>query len=104
MISEPASVLARHDPAAWVRTLRYRARRELPYDAAAVGPDSSLLLDAPVYLDQLKGQLAADIIALIASRVIFHGAPVLAELTITPGILSPRDQRTRTRSSRLSTR
>lgn len=96
MISEPASVLTRHDPAAWVRSLRYRARRELPYDAAAVSPDSPLLLDATVYVDQLKGQLPADIIALIASRVIFHGAPVLAELAITVGILNPRDRRTRT--------
>jgi predicted nucleic acid-binding protein len=95
LISEPASVLARHEPAAWVRPLRYRGRRELPYDAAAVGPDSPLLLDATVYVDQLKGHLPADIIALIASRVIFHGAPVLAELAVTVGMLDPRDQRTR---------
>jgi hypothetical protein len=95
LISELASVLARHDPAAWVRTLRYRARRELPYEVAAVGPDSPLLLDATVYVDQLKGHLPVDIATLIASRVILHGAPVLAELAVTVGILDPRHQRTR---------
>jgi predicted nucleic acid-binding protein len=51
---------------------------------------------SPVYADHLKGQLPADIIALVASRVIFHGAPVLAELAITLGTLDPRDQHTRT--------
>jgi hypothetical protein len=96
LISEPASILSRHDPAAWVRSLRYRARRELPHDADAVTRDSPLLLDATVYIDQLKGHLPANIISLIASRVILHGAPVLAELAATVGILNPRDQRTRT--------
>ena len=95
MISEPASILARHDPAAWVRSLRYRSRRGLPYDAAAVTPDFPLLLDATVYVDQLTGHLPTDIITLIASRVVWHGAPVLAELAVTVGILNPRDQRTR---------
>jgi hypothetical protein len=96
LISDVASVIARHDPAAWVRTLRYRPRRELPYDASAVPPDWPLLLDATVYVDQLKGQLPADIVALISSRVILHGAPALAELAVTVGVLDPRDQRTRT--------
>jgi hypothetical protein len=62
---------------------------------AAVALDSPLLLDATVYVDQLKGDLPADIIALIAERVILHGAPVLVELGVTVGILDPRDQRTR---------
>jgi hypothetical protein len=60
-----------------------------------VAPESPLLLDATVYVDQLKGQLPTDIIALIAAHVILHGAPVLAELAVTIGILDPRDQRTR---------
>jgi predicted nucleic acid-binding protein len=60
-----------------------------------VDPDSPLLLDATVYVDQLKGHMPADIIALVASRVILHGAPVLAELAVTVGRLDPRDQRTR---------
>ena len=96
MVFEAGSILARHDPAAWLRPLRYRSRGELPYDAAAVPPDSPLLLDATVYVDGLKGDLPADIIALVASRVILHGAPVLAELAVTVGLLDPRDQRTRT--------
>jgi hypothetical protein len=96
LISDVASVIARHDPAAWVRTLRYRPRRELPYDASAVPPDWPLLLDATVYVDQLKGQLPAGIVALISSRVILHGAPALAELAVTVGVLDPHDQRTRT--------
>jgi hypothetical protein len=96
LLSEPLSVLSRHDPAAWTRTLRYRARHELPFDAAAAAPESPLLLDTTVYVDQLKGHLPADIIALIAARVILHGAPVLAELAVIIGILDPRDQRTPT--------
>jgi hypothetical protein len=96
LLSEPLSVLSRHDPAAWTRTLRYRGKHELPFDAAAVAPESPLLLDATVYVDQLQGHLPADIIALIASRVILHGAPVLAELAVMLGVLDPRDQRTRT--------
>jgi hypothetical protein len=96
LISEPSFVLSRHDPAAWTRALRYRSNRELPYDAAAIDLDSPLLLDATVYVDQLKGHLPADVIALIAARVILHGAPAIAELAVTVGLLDPRDQRTRT--------
>jgi hypothetical protein len=94
LISDVASIIARHDPAAWVRTLRYRSRRELPYDPAATPPDAPLLLDATVYVDQLKGQLPGEIVALLSSRVILHGAPALAELAVTAGVLEPRDQRT----------
>lgn len=89
MISDVAAVVARHDPAAWVRPLRYRPKRELPYDPAAVPPDASLLLDTTVYIDQLKGHLPAALVALISSRVIVHGAPVLAELAVTVGVLDP---------------
>jgi predicted nucleic acid-binding protein len=89
LISDVAAVVARHDPAAWVRPLRYRPKRELPYDPAAVPPDASLLLDTTVYIDQLKGHLPAALVALISSRVIVHGAPVLAELAVTVGVLDP---------------
>jgi predicted nucleic acid-binding protein len=94
LISDVAAVVARHDPAAWVRPLRYRPKRELPYDPAAVPPDASLLLDTTVYIDQLKGHLPAALVALISSRVIVHGAPVLAELAVTVGVLDPHDPRT----------
>jgi hypothetical protein len=69
----------------------------------AVRPDSPLLLDATVYADHLMGQLPADIIALVASRVIFHGAPVLAELAITLGTLDRKISTPAPRSSQFST-
>jgi len=94
LISDVAAVVARHDPAAWVRSLRHRPRRALPYDASIVPPDAQLLLDTTVYIDQLKGQLPAAIVALVASRAIVHAAPVLAELAVTVGALDPRDPRT----------
>jgi len=53
-----------------------------------------LLLDATVYIDQLKGELPVAIVNLIASRVILHAAPALAELAVTIGVLDPLDART----------
>jgi predicted nucleic acid-binding protein len=96
LISDVAAVVARHDPAAWVRPLRYRPKAELPYDPAAIPPDAPLLLDTTVYIDQLKGHLPPAIVALISSHGIVHGAPVLAELAVTVGVLDPRDPRTAT--------
>ncbi len=55
----------------------------------------SLLFDATVYIDQLKGQLPTAIVNLMASRTILHGAPALAELSVTIGALDPADRRTR---------
>jgi predicted nucleic acid-binding protein len=95
LISDVASVIARHDPAARVRSLRYRPRRELPCDPSAVPPDAPLLLDTTVYIDQLKGHLPVEIVALVSARVILHGAPALAEMAVTVGVLDPRDPRTR---------
>lgn len=54
-----------------------------------------MLLDATVYIDQLKGELPRPIVDLVASRTILHGAPALAELTVTIGALDPADHRTR---------
>jgi hypothetical protein len=54
----------------------------------------SLLFDATVYIDQLKGQLPTSIVNLMASRIILHGAPALAELAVTIGALDPADRRT----------
>jgi hypothetical protein len=96
LISDVAAILKRHDPARWARTLRYQARAELPCDVSAVPPDRPLLLDATVYVDQLKGELPAELVVLIASRPILHGAPALAELSLTIGMLDPSDPRTRT--------
>src|SRR5262245_51474882 len=92
--SDVKSILGRRGPARWKRTLAYRPRAELPYDPSRVPSDAPLLLDATVYIDQLKGQLPASIVTLIASRMILHGAPALAELAVTVGVLDPQDART----------
>jgi len=92
--SEVKSVLERHDSARWNRTLNYRSKAVLPFDPSQAPPDVPLLLDATVYVDQLKGDLPASIVNLVASRAILHGAPALAELAVTVGVLNPRDART----------
>ena len=58
------------------------------------GPDltgellAPLLFDTTVYIDQLKGDLPRSVIDLVASRTILHGAPALAELAVTIGVLN----------------
>lgn len=94
MASDPAAAAARHDPAAWARTLAYRNRAELPFDPAIVPSGRAFLFDATVYIDALKGELTTTILAAIASRPILHAAPVLAELSLAIGLLDPTDART----------
>jgi predicted nucleic acid-binding protein len=55
---------------------------------------AAILLDATVYIDQLKGDLPRPIIDLIATRPVHHGAPALAELVAAIGHLDPADPRT----------
>jgi len=92
--SDVKSIIERHDPARWKRTPSYRPKAELPYDPLRLPSDIPLLFDATVYIDQLKGDLPASIVTLVASRVILHGAPALAELLVTVGVLDPLDART----------
>jgi hypothetical protein len=80
--SDVWSVISRHDPARWRQTLSHRSRDDLPFDPLQIPTDASLLFDSTVYIDQLKGQLPAVIVNLIASRIIFHAAPALAELAV----------------------
>lgn len=94
MISDVAAVLRRHDPGKWRRTLAYRAKRDLPYDASKVPPDAALLLDTTVYIDHLKGDLPTSVVDLIATRAVHHGTPALSELAAAIGYLDPRDPRT----------
>jgi hypothetical protein len=89
------SIIARNDPGRWPRPLTHRPKAELPFDPLQVPAGVSLLFDATVYIDPLKGQLPTPIINLIASRTILHGAPALAELAVTIGALDPADHRTR---------
>ena len=63
-------------------------------DPYQVPTKASLLFDATVYIDQLKGELPTPIVDLVASRTILHGAPALAELAVTIGALDPADRRT----------
>ena len=84
-------VIARHDPAAWTRTLAYRDRTELPFDAAAVSEATSVMLDTAVYLDALKAPgLPQAIAAIVARNVVLHCAIACAELAVSIGHLIRR--------------
>jgi len=92
--SDVQSIIGRHHPGRWSRTLTHRPKAELPFDPSRIPAEASLLFDATVYIDQLKGKLPRSIIDLVASRTILHGAPALAELAVTIGALEPADRRT----------
>ena len=94
MKSDVQSIISRHDPGRWSRPLEHRPKADLPFDPFQVPAGVSLLFDATVYIDQLKGQLPRPIVDLVASRTILHGAPALAELAVTIGVLDPADRRT----------
>ena len=94
MRSDVSSIISRHDPARWSKTLAHRPKAELPFDPFQVPAKSALLFDATVYIDQLKGELPRPIVDLVAARTILHGAPALAELAVTIGALDPADRRT----------
>jgi hypothetical protein len=92
--SDVQSIITRNDPARWSRPLVHRTKAQLPFDPSQVPAGASLLFDATVYIDQLKGQLPTSIVNLLASRTILHGAPALGELAVTIGVLDPADRRT----------
>ena len=94
MSSDVQSIIARHDPARWSRTLARRPKADLPFEPLEVPAGAALLFDTTVYIDQLKGQLPEPIVNLMASRPILHGAAALAELAVTIGVLDPADRRT----------
>ena len=91
--SDVQSIIARNDPTRWARPLAI-GKGELPFDPLQVPAGASLLFDATVYIDQLKGQLPTSIVNLLASRTILHGAPALGELAVAIGVLDPADRRT----------
>ena len=87
---DPGDLLARHDPAAWTRTVAYRDRGALPFDATTVGAATPVMLDTTVYLDALKAPgLPGAIQALVARNVVLHGATACAELAVSTGHLDP---------------
>jgi len=93
--SDAQSIITRNDPGRWSRTLAHRPKADLPFDPFQVPSQATLLFDATVYIDQLKGELPRPIVDLVASRTILHGAPALAELAVTIGALDPADRRTK---------
>jgi len=94
LISDFDAILNRYTPSKWTRSLAYRPRINLPFDATAVPEGAPILLDTTVYVDQLKGDLPPLIIDLIATRPVHHGAPALSELAAAIGYLDPMDSRT----------
>ena len=94
MPSKPSAVVARHDPARWTKTLRYRAKSALPFDAGAVSPAVPIVLDATVYIDGRR--LPPPIAAIVARNTVLHSATSLAELAVSIGYLDPADSRTPT--------
>ena len=89
MPSRPGDALARHDPSRWTRTLPYRERSDLPFDAAAVPASVPVMLDTTVYIDAFKATLPANVAALIARNVVLHCATACAELAVSIGHLDP---------------
>ena len=97
MPSEPRELLSRHDPGAWPRTLAYRDRAVLPFDAATVGVAMPVMLDTTVYLDALKAPgLPAAIEAIVARNIVLHCAIACAELAVGIGHLDPAHPSTAT--------
>lgn len=95
MPSNPGDLLARHNTSAWTGTLAYRARRDLPFDAEAVGAATLVMLDTTVYLDALKAPgLPEPIAALVARNVVLHSAIACAELAVSIGHLDPAHPQT----------
>jgi hypothetical protein len=87
--SDVQSIIARHDPGRWSQPLAHRPKADLPFDPLQVPAGLSLLFDATVYIDQLKGQLPKSIVNLIASRTTLHGAPSPSAPSILP-IAAPK--------------
>ncbi len=92
--SDLGRIAARHDPAAWIRTLAYRNRSELPFDSQAVPAKTGVMLDTTVYLDALRFGLPGEIGALLGRNPISHSAIACAEIAIAIGHLDPRHPKT----------
>lgn len=88
--SDLASLAGRQDPEAWIRTLGYRDRSELPFDPDAVPGKAGLMLDTTVYLDAVRFGLPPTIEILLKRNPISHSAIACAEIAIAIGHLDPR--------------
>lgn len=76
------------------QALPRRADQDLPFFSEMSEAGEAILLDACVYIDQLQGNLPADIEARIVSRSVFHSSLAMAELSFALGRLDPADART----------
>jgi predicted nucleic acid-binding protein len=86
----PGELLTRHNPDDWTRTLSYRGRDELPFDAGAVAAATPVMLDTTVYLDALKPPgLPTAVATLVARDVVLHCSIACAELAVSVGHLDP---------------
>ena len=89
-MSSDGLAFRRHDPKAWTRTLAYRDRSDLPYDASAHPAAATLMLDTTVYIDaQRASGLPPGLASRIASAPLVHSAVALGELTASLGLLDP---------------
>lgn len=94
---DPGAWPTPHDPAAWTRTLHYRDRADLPFDAARVGEATPVMLDTTVYIDALKAPgLPQAIATLVARNVVLHCAVASADLAVSVGHLDPAHPATST--------
>ncbi len=82
-------LFARRDPSSTAQPLRRRPRAALPFDPSAVGTGDPILLDTTVYIDALQGGLPLPMQALVASRVVLHGAVAVAEMVLSAAYLRP---------------
>ncbi len=77
------------------RTLAQRPDDALSFLSDMPEAGEALMLDAGVYIDQLKGRLPPAVEARVLSRGVYHSSLVLAELSFPFGRLDPADPRTR---------
>lgn len=89
MPSDPAQLLARHDPAKHTRPIARRKREALPFDLAVVGATDQVMPDTNLYIDALKGHLPKPVGELIANTPVLHSSVAACELAIATGLLDP---------------
>jgi predicted nucleic acid-binding protein len=89
-----ASIVARHDPAAYSRPIARRSDADLPFDPAAMPADLPVMLDTNFYIARLKGKLTAQILNFVDGRQVVHSGIACSELAISVGILTPGEPTT----------
>jgi len=83
-----------HDPEETTKSFAQRADGLLPFDISRMPPSIPVMLDTSVYIARSAGRLPTDITKFVEARAALHCGVVLAELSITAGLLGPGDRRT----------